>query len=29
MVTADKQYLRTMLPHMEAQYAGWMKEHWD
>ena len=29
MVTADKQYLRTMLPHMEAQYAGWMAEHWD
>ena len=29
MVTADKQYLRTMLPHMEEQYAGWMREHWD
>jgi hypothetical protein len=29
MVTADRQYLRTMLPHMEAQYAGWMAERWD
>jgi len=29
MVTADKQYLRTMYPHMQTQYAGWMKEHWD
>lgn len=29
MVTGDRQYLRTMLPHMEAQYAGWMAEHWD
>ena len=29
LVTADRQYLRTMLPHMEAQYAGWMAEHWD
>lgn len=29
MVTADRQYLRTMLPHMKAQYAGWMAEHWD
>jgi Trehalase len=29
LVTADRHYLRTMLPHMEAQYAGWMAEHWD
>ena len=29
LVTADRQYLRTMLPHMEAQYTGWMAEHWD
>ena len=29
MVTADRNYLHTMLPHMEAQYAGWMAEHWD
>jgi hypothetical protein len=29
LVTTDRQYLRTMLPRMEAQYAGWMAEHWD
>ena len=29
LVTANRQYLHTMLPHMEAQYAGWMTEHWD
>ena len=29
LVTADRRFLRRMLPHMEAQYAGWMAEHWD
>ncbi len=29
MVNGDKRFLGTMLPHMEAQYAGWMAEHWD
>ncbi|MGH7522994.1 MAG: MGH1-like glycoside hydrolase domain-containing protein, partial [Gemmatimonadales bacterium] len=29
LVTANRSYLHTMLPHMKAQYAGWMAEHWD
>jgi hypothetical protein len=29
LVSGDSTFLRTMLPHMEAQYAGWVAEHWD
>ncbi len=29
MVNGDRSFLGDMLPHMEAQYAGWMAEHWD
>ena len=28
-VSGDTAYLRRMLPHMKAQYAGWMAERWD
>lgn len=29
MVNGNRKFLATMLPHMEAQYAGWLAEHWD
>ncbi len=29
LVNGDRRFLRTMLPHMETQYAGWTAEHWD
>lgn len=29
LVRGDTAFLRTVLPHMEAQYAGWMAERWD
>jgi hypothetical protein len=29
LVNADSAFLRRMLPHMVAQYQGWMAEHWD
>ena len=29
LVSGDRSFLSTMLPHMEAQYAGWTAEHWD
>jgi hypothetical protein len=29
LVTGDRRFLATMLPHMEAQYTGWTAEHWD
>ncbi len=28
-VSGDRQFLATMLPHMETQHAGWVAEHWD
>ena len=28
-VQRDTAFLRTVLPHMETQHAGWMAEHWD
>jgi len=28
-VLGDTAFLRRMLPHMKAQYAGWMSERWD
>ena len=28
-VTGDRAFLRTMLPHMEAQIDGWAAERWD
>ncbi len=28
-VTGDSTFLRAMLPHMVAQYQGWVTEHWD
>ncbi len=29
LVNGDRRFLSTMLPHMEAQYAGWTAERWD
>ncbi|MEW5916503.1 MAG: glycosyl hydrolase family 65 protein, partial [Gemmatimonadota bacterium] len=29
LVTGDTTFLRTVYPHMLAQYDGWMREHWD
>jgi hypothetical protein len=29
LVLGDTALIRTVLPHMEAQYAGWVAEHWD
>lgn len=29
LVLGDTSFLRTALPHMRAQYAGWVAEHWD
>jgi len=29
LVRRDSALLHTVLPHMEAQYAGWLAEHWD
>ncbi len=29
LVTGDRDFLRTVLPYMEAQYAGWTAERWD
>ncbi|MBI2071855.1 MAG: discoidin domain-containing protein [Gemmatimonadetes bacterium] len=29
LVLGDTAFLRTVLPHMKAQYAGWLAEHWD
>jgi hypothetical protein len=29
LVTGDRDFLRTVFPHMEAQYAGWVEERWD
>ena len=29
LVNGDRRFIRTMLPHMEAQYTGWIAEHWD
>ncbi len=29
LVWGDKRFLETVLPHMEAQYEGWTREHWD
>ena len=29
LVHGDPAFLRTSLPHMLAQYEGWMREHWD
>jgi len=29
MVDGDRRFLAMMLPHMEAQFAGWVSEHWD
>jgi galactose mutarotase len=29
LVTGDTAFLRTVFPHMLAQYDGWMREHWD
>ena len=29
LVTGDSAFLHRMLPHMIAQYEGWMREHWD
>ena len=28
-VLGDTSFLRTLLPHMKRQYAGWMAERWD
>ena len=28
-VSGDRDFLATMLPHMETQYDGWVAEHWD
>lgn len=29
LVTGDTAFLRTVFPHLLAQYDGWMREHWD
>jgi len=29
LVSGDRRFLGRMLPHMEAQYAGWTAERWD
>jgi hypothetical protein len=29
LVLGDTALLRRVFPHMEAQYAGWVAEHWD
>jgi len=29
LVLGDTTFLRTVLPHMLAQYDGWVREHWD
>ncbi len=29
LVNGDRAYLRSLLPDMEQQYAGWMAERWD
>ena len=29
LVNSDTTFLRTVFPHMLAQYDGWMREHWD
>jgi hypothetical protein len=29
MVLGDTTFLRTVLPHMETQYEGWVAERWD
>lgn len=29
LVNGDRRFLGRMLPHMEAQYAGWTAERWD
>jgi len=29
MVLGDEAFVRTVLPHMESQYQGWIDEHWD
>ncbi|HJP56786.1 MAG TPA: discoidin domain-containing protein [Gemmatimonadales bacterium] len=29
LVTGDSAFLRRVLPHMVAQYRGWIAEHWD
>ncbi len=29
LVTGDSAFLRAVLPHMLAQYQGWIDEHWD
>ncbi len=29
LVLGDTAFLRTVLPHMKAQYAGWLAEHYD
>ena len=29
LVTGDSAFLRTVLPHMLAQYQGWVTERWD
>ncbi len=29
LVQGDTSLLRAVLPHMEAQYRGWVAEHWD
>ncbi|MGH7592995.1 MAG: MGH1-like glycoside hydrolase domain-containing protein, partial [Gemmatimonadales bacterium] len=29
LVNGDLRFIRTMLPDMRAQYAGWMAERWD
>jgi hypothetical protein len=29
LVMGDRRFLETVLPHMEAQYRGWTREHWD
>jgi hypothetical protein len=29
LVLGDTAFLRTVLPHMKSQYAGWLAEHWD
>ena len=28
LVSGDKAFITSLLPSMEAQYQGWMKEHW-
>ncbi len=29
LVLGDTGFIRTVLPHMETQHAGWVAEHWD